>query len=81
MNLARFILKNFFSSGQELINYRTRGFPSPVLFSAFGCQAVFGSEQRTIVLCKHSTCKENTDRDRLLQQQPIHLQEKEENKP
>ncbi len=55
---------------------RARGFPRAP--SAFGCKAMFSPEQRATVLCKHTTCKEITDRDRLRDQQPVHLQEKEE---
>ena len=51
---------------------------SPVLSSAFGCEAIFGSEQRATVLCKQTTCKEITDRDRLPNQQPVHFQRKEQ---
>ena len=51
---------------------------SPVLSSAFGCQTIFSSEQKATVLCKQTTCKEITDRDRLPNQQPVHLQKKEE---
>lgn len=50
---------------------------TPVLPSAFGCQGIFGSEQRATVLCRHTTCKETTDRDRLPHQQPVHFQKKE----
>ncbi len=63
-------------SDHRVARPRTRGFPRAP--SAFGCKAMFSSEQRATVLCKHTTCKEITDRDRLPGQQPVHLQEKEE---
>ena len=50
---------------------------SPVLFLTFRCQDILGSEQRATVLCEYTTCKEITDRDRLPDQQPVHLQKKE----
>lgn len=50
---------------------------SPVLSSAFGCKAIFSSEQRVTVLCKQTTCQEMNDCDRLPNQQPVHLRKKE----
>lgn len=51
---------------------------SPVLSSACGSKAIFNSGRRATVLCKHTTCKEITDRDRLPNQQPVHLHEEKE---
>src|ERR1700689_3652519 len=50
---------------------------SPVLSSAFGHKAIFSSEQRISILCKQTTCQEMNDCDRLSDQQPVHLREKE----
>jgi hypothetical protein len=51
---------------------------SPVLSSACGCKAIFGSEQRVTVLCKQTTCQEMNSCDRLPNQQPVHFQKKEQ---
>ena len=51
---------------------------SPVLLSACGCEAIFSSEQRGMILCKQTSGQEMNRCDRLLNQQPILLQKKEQ---